>query len=144
MGILKNISIIACLLFCTFAGNANTSQPNAIVVVANFPEGKLQLSQAELRNLFMGTPLDIDLVPFNLPAEHISRVMFNTKVIGLTEHRIQSYWAQMRFSGRKQQPAEVEGAQQALQYLLENPKTITYLPASIAIPKSLQIVLTID
>lgn len=145
MDILKNISVAISLLFiATFTYKVNATDTSAIVVVANYPDSKLKLSQAELRNLFMGTPLDIDLEPFNLPADHISRVMFNTKIIGLTEHRIQSYWAQMRFSGRKQQPKEVSNEQQALEYLINTPKSITYLPSSVAIPNSLQIVLTID
>ncbi|GAC21788.1 hypothetical protein GARC_4851 [Paraglaciecola arctica BSs20135] len=53
------------------------------------------------------TYLSYDLRAIALPPESQTRVLFNTKMVGLTESRIQSCWAQMRFSGRKKPPTEL-------------------------------------
>ena len=88
----------------------------------------------------MGGVIPYDLEAIALPSENHTRVLFNTKVVGLTESRIQSYWAQMRFTGRKKAPKEIESEQLVLEYLKNNQGTIGYLPAGITLPKELTVV----
>lgn len=116
---------------------------SSIWVVANYPEQELKLSPSSIRNLFMGSPLDLGLQPVNLPPGNMNRIQFNTKVIGLTESRIQSYWAQMRFSGRKEAPIELSDEEKVIEYVLANKGAIAYLPAQTKLPDHLQVVLEI-
>lgn len=112
----------------------------SVVVVANLPDKSINLSKQEVRNLFMGGALNYDLNAVALPPRNQTRVLFNTKVVGLTESRIQSYWAQMRFSGRKKPPQELENEASILNYLVENLGAVGYLPADAEIPMELTII----
>lgn len=68
-----------------------------------------------------------------------TRVIFNTKVVGLTESRIQSYWAQMRFTGRRTAPKEIDGSKSIISYLESNEGAVSYLPEGSKIPDGLTI-----
>ncbi|WP_158972519.1 hypothetical protein [Paraglaciecola sp. L3A3] len=117
---------------------------DAIIVVANTDDKSIQLSRQQVRNLFMGGVIPYDLKAVALPPENQTRVLFNTKVVGLTESRIQSYWAQMRFTGRKTAPKEVKSEDLVLKYLENNDGAVGYLPAGIALPNDLTIIYTIQ
>ncbi|MEM5497666.1 hypothetical protein WNY77_09705 [Paraglaciecola mesophila] len=122
-----------------FPAAANTS----IVVVANTDNKKIQLNRQQVRNLFMGGALPYDLEAIALPPDNQTRVLFNTKVVGLTESRIQSYWAQMRFTGRKTAPKELNSERVILDYLKSNEGAVGYLPESLSLPKELTIIYTV-
>lgn len=115
----------------------DTFAKDDVVIVANYQQGELDLTKSEVSRLFMGGVLEIKLKPIALTPRHITRVLFNTKVIGLTESRIQSYWAQMRFSGRKNPPKEFKSEEELLDYMLRTPGTITYLPSDTKVPAPL-------
>ena len=122
-----------------FPAAANTS----IVVVANTDNKKIKLNRQQVRNLFMGGALPYDLEAIALPPDNQTRVLFNTKVVGLTESRIQSYWAQMRFTGRKTAPKELNSERVILDYLKNNEGAVGYLPESLSLPKELTIIYTV-
>ena len=91
-----------CIVILSFLGSIKAAMANdALIIVANTSDASIQLTRQQVRNLFMGGALSYDLNAVALPPENHTRVLFNTKVVGLTESRIQSYWAQMRFTGRK-------------------------------------------
>lgn len=112
-----------------------------VVVVANLGEKNTSMEKAEIRNLFMGG-IGGQLDPVTLSPGIRERHMFNTLIVGLTESRIQSYWAQMRFSGRNHEPVEVESVEAMLRYLLENEGSVGYLPADFPVPRSLTVLYT--
>jgi len=93
---------LPCLLLLSMP-IASTASAEGLKVVAN-TERNIQLSREQVRNLYMGATLGYGLKPVALPASNRHRSMFNTRVIGLAEARIQSYWAQMRFTGRLRPP----------------------------------------
>ncbi|WP_166426126.1 hypothetical protein [Paraglaciecola sp. 20A4] len=115
-----------------------------IIVVANTTDNSIQLNRQQVRNLFMGGVIPYDLTAVSLPPDNRTRVLFNTKVVGLTEARIQSYWAQMRFTGRKRAPREVNNESLLLDYLKESKGAVGYLPASATLPKELTVIYKID
>ena len=117
---------------------------DSIVVVANTQDTTIQLSRQQVRNLFMGGTLSYELRAIALPPQNQTRVLFNTKVVGLTESRIQSYWAQMRFSGRKKPPTELTNVTLVIEYLQSHPGTIAYLPADADIPANLTVLFKIN
>lgn len=142
VGILKNIKLLLCifsLLFC-FGEHAHSEERILILVVANTGGEPLELTKQEVKSLFMGAFIGRDLDAVSLPPSNPTRVLFNTLVLGLTEDRIQSYWAQMRFSGRKKTPLELSDESDVLSYLLETPGAIAYLPASVQVPAELSVV----
>ncbi len=113
---------------------------DAITVVANTQDRSIYLNRQEVRNLFMGGAQHYGLHAIVLPPNNQTRVLFNTKVIGLTEARIQSYWAQMRFTGRKRAPHEEISESSVLEYLKNNKGAVGYLPAGITIPEQLTVI----
>jgi hypothetical protein len=114
-----------------------------VVVVANI-DYDVELSKQEIRNVFMGGTINYDLTAIELPPNNSLRILFNTKVVGLTEARIQSYWAQMRFSGRKKQPKQLQNTNSVIEYLLNNKGAIAYLPANSNIPSELTVVYSVE
>lgn len=131
--------IITLLTFKSFA-----DPEYSLVIVANTEHDANDFTRRDVRNLFMGGALKHDLYARVLPPENKTRVLFNTKVIGLTESRIQSYWAQMRFSGRKVQPKELNNEDDMIEYLKNNKGAIAYLSAESTIPSELTVLLKIE
>lgn len=117
----------------------SSNAAETIIVVANTADKSIQLNRQQVRNLFMGGALPYDLDAVALPPENHTRVLFNTKVVGLTESRIQSYWAQMRFTGRKKAPVEIKNEELVVEYLMTNVGATGYLPAGVAIPEELTV-----
>ena len=119
-------------------------QAEGVLIVANTDDRELKLTRSEVRNLFMGEASDLALNAIALPPDNLTRVLFNTRVIGLTESRIQAYWAQMRFSGRKQPPREFENEAEALQYVLANEGAVGYFSQDTPLPEGLVILYRSD
>ncbi|WP_158972516.1 hypothetical protein [Paraglaciecola sp. L3A3] len=132
--------IIALLLYSGYSASAN----NSILVVANTAITNIELNRQEVRNLFMGSSLSYGLSAIALPPNNHTRILFNTKIVGLTESRIQAYWAQMKFTGRKKAPKELADEQLVLDYLENNQGAVGYLPSYIKIPNGLTILYEID
>ena len=133
------------LLFCVIALVFNPLQTiatvasNQIIIVANLDDHTDNLTREQVRNLFMGASIGRNLEPVALPPHNHTRSLFNAKIIGMAEQRIQSYWAQMKFTGRFTQPKEVQSEQEMLVYLRNNKGSIGYLTADTNIPQGLHI-----
>jgi len=138
---MKNL-LFASLVSLVVSQHAISS--NSIMVIANTQDASIEPTRQEIRNLFMGSVLSYDLKAITLPPENRARVLFNTKVVGLTESRIQSYWAQMRFSGRKTQPKELASEVLVIEYLQTHPGTVSYVSADAEIPNDLTILFQIN
>lgn len=130
------------LLLLVYWCSLHTFASEAIIVVANTPDKSIRLNRQQVRNLFMGGVIPYDLQAIALPPNNQTRVLFNTKVVGLTEPRVQSYWAQMRFTGRKKQPKFLDNELSVLNYLIESQGAVGYLPANTKLPKSLTVLYT--
>lgn len=116
------------------------AEVNNVKVIVHADSANVSMSQNILRNVFMGAGSTSGFEPINLPVEHPARVVFNTKIIGLTESRIQSYWAQMRFSGRAKQPVELPSTASVIAFIQENPNAMSYVPADTALPENVVVV----
>ncbi|WP_412972441.1 hypothetical protein [Glaciecola sp. MF2-115] len=108
----------------------------SLLVVGNV-DPPITLSKSEVKAIFMGGANSHQLKAVALPPENKTRKQFNAKVVGMTESRIQSYWAQMRFSGRQKPPREFANEQQLLDYLLENPGTVAYVSSEVELDERL-------
>ena len=132
------------LLLAVLLAFAAQVQAAGVLIVANTDDRDLQLTRIEVRNLFMGEASDLALDAIALPPDSLTRVLFNTKVVGLTESRIQAYWAQMRFSGRKRPPREFENEAAALRYVLANEGAVGYFSQDTPLPEGLVILYRSD
>lgn len=115
-----------------------------IIVVANTDSEHLSLEKRQVRDIFMKNNSHILLDPVVLAPNIDARFLFNTKIVGLTESRIQSYWAQMRFTGRKKPPKEFVSLQAMLEYVQSNKNTVAYLPGNMPVPLGLTVVYQAD
>ena len=132
------------LLLAVLLAFAAQGQAEGVLIVANTAERDLQLTRIEVRNLFMGEASNLALDAIALPPDNLTRVLFNTKVMGLAESRIQAYWAQMRFSGRKQPPREFEDEAAAMRYVLANEGAVGYFSQDTPLPEGLVILYRSD
>ena len=132
--------IVTVLSLLAFPGRAQEQ----VVVLGNVDDPQMRLQRSEVRNLFMGNLAPEGLTPVVLPPAHPARVVFNTRVVGLTESRVQSYWAQMRFTGRAREPRELRDIPQLLAYLQETPGAVGYVPAGEEIPEGLRVIYRSD
>ena len=140
---LKQPLLLAVLLACVAPVQPQT-HTERVLVVANVEDRDLRLSQREVRSLFMGRGNNPALKVIFLSPENLTRVLFNTKVMGLAESRIQAYWAQMRFSGRKRPPREFENEAEALKYVLANEGAVGYFSQDTPLPEGLTVLYRSD
>ncbi|MDO6695066.1 hypothetical protein Q4574_17340 [Aliiglaciecola sp. 3_MG-2023] len=136
-----NVALLLLILSCLLGvkAHAEDQDPDFILVI-NTQDKELTLSKQQIRHIFMGGSLSNKFKAVNLPSGNQLRIEFNTKIVGLTESRIQAYWAQMKFTGRSKPPMELETPQKALEYLVKTESAITYLPSDIEIPDGLTII----
>ena len=124
--------------------SAFNARAENVLVVANTDDPDLSLTRLEVRKLFMGGLSEASLNPIALPPDSLTRIRFNTEVIRLAESRIQAYWAQMRFSGRKRPPPEFQNEQAALEYVLANEGAVGYFPEDMPLPEGLTVLYRSD
>ena len=120
--------------------HASIAQSNDVLVVANPTSTLSSLSRSEIRQVFMGGTLSRKYEPVGLSVGDKTRIQFNTKVIGLTESRIQSYWAQLLFSGRSKAPKEFDEVNEILNYVATVDNAVGYVPAGTEIPSNLVVI----
>lgn len=133
------ILVAASLMLCSQSILAAETSDAELVVVLNTQEAPT-LTKQQIRHVFMGGRLSRKYKAINLPSGHPLRIKFNTKIIGLTESRIQSYWAQMKFTGRSKPPMEVNSTEELLNQLLETEGAMAYIPASVQVPEGLTVI----
>ena len=130
------------LLFAPGAFAAFASE--RIIIVTHSDNTGVRLSREQIRNLFMGASVGRDLQPVALPPGSRTRSLFNIKIVGLSDSRVQSYWAQMKFTGRRPPPQIVNSEKAMVQYLLDTPDSIGYLTADTDLPEDLIVIYATD
>ena len=130
----------AILIALMLALTAFNSHAGGVMLVSASQELNQSLSREQVRNLYMGASLGYGLKPLALPPRNRLRSRFNTQVIGLPESRIQSYWAQMKFTGRMKAPKTLASENAVLEYLLQNPGSVGYVAADTELPTSIQVI----
>lgn len=128
------------ILFSQFTfANKNSIE---VIVIKNTSNMLKHITKNELRNVFLGRDT-LMFEPVIPPVDTITRIVFNTKIIGLNESRIQSFYAQMRFSGRARPPKELPTIEALLYYIATTKNAITYVPQGTKLPKNVEIIYTI-
>ncbi|WP_143872625.1 hypothetical protein [Catenovulum sediminis] len=140
MGFLGKLLIACICVINVFAIKA--ADATDYFVFTKFPE-PLTLTRQQVKQLYLGARLqvaDIKLEPLVLPAGHRWRAVFNTRVVGLTESRINSYWAQMRFTGKRKPPLEVESIKQMFDLVESKSGILAVAPSDLVDKKLYQVV----
>ncbi|MBT3137187.1 hypothetical protein KL866_19230 [Alteromonas sp. ALT199] len=130
------------LFFLILLSSRIATAQEGVWVVANVTDQGFSLTKGEVRNLFMssGTSKKYVFDPVALSPGNRARAIFNAKIIALPESRIQSYWAQMRFSGRMTPPKEFDNLDALLNYISSTDGAIGYVPADTELPNNVAIV----
>ncbi|ASA58335.1 hypothetical protein BSQ33_20550 [Vibrio gazogenes] len=115
------------------------SQPS-ILVIANAASHLPALTHHEVRQIYLGGTLSRKYQAVTLTVGNPVRILFNTNVIGLTESRIQSYWAQLLFTGRSHPPIELSSVKELLNYVAKTDNAIGYVPTHVALPNNVIVV----
>lgn len=136
MRLLRYLTVILILL----PGWVAAQQEEHIVVITQVDTPLDEVNKTMLRNLYMGNIGLGDITPIALSPGELARSIFNIRVVGLTESRIQAYWAQMRFSGRKQRPVEAVNPQEAILMVESTANTVAYVPAGTPLPDSVKVI----
>jgi hypothetical protein len=147
VNILFRLAICLCVWTMTFISQVASGSENVVIVANLSTQQSSQLPSLDrqaLRNIFLGGVSSRGYLPVGLTPEHEIRQVFNVAVIGLSESRIQSYWAQMRFSGRNKPPPEFATVSALLDYIRNTPNAIGYVPANTEIPSELIVVYVVN
>ena len=124
------------LLLAVLLAFAVQAQAAGVLIVANTAERDLKLTRIEVRNLFMGEASDLALDAIALPPDNLTRVLFNTKVMGLAESRIQAYWAQIASADASARPGSLKMRRQ-LRYVLANEGAVGRFSQDTPLPEGL-------
>lgn len=129
------------VFFLFFLSIRIAAATEGVWVVANVENQAFSLTKAEIRNLYMksGTTT-YELEPVAMSPGNIVRSIFNAKIIALPESRIQSYWAQMRFSGRQAPPVEYDSLEEVINYINNHEGAVGYVPANTVLPENVSVV----
>jgi len=114
------------------------------MVVVNQDADVKSLSRKQIKRIFMEPYSPSHLKPVNLPKGNKTRVVFNTKIIGLPESRISSYWAQMKFSGRGKPPMELDSDSEVLDLIQNSKKHIGYIMETSELPENVKPLFTVQ
>lgn len=133
------IASCSILFICTKA-HADSTHDTKVIIVVNTTDKALTFSKQQIRHIYMGGAMSRQFKAINLPAGNLLRIDFNTKMVGLTESRIQAYWAQMKFTGRSKPPVEFSTTKEVIEYLMAVENAVAYLPSGIKIPDELTVV----
>lgn len=133
-------SLICFILSLSVMSHATVAQHSEVWVIANPSASVDSLSRGEIRQIFMGGTLSRKFDAVSLPVGDSTRIKFNTQVIGLTESRIQSYWAQLLFTGRSKPPKEFPQVEEVLNYVAHVENAVGYVPKGTVLPENLVVI----
>lgn len=142
MGVLMRLLLLIVMLLMPYVTSAT---PNSILVVANTDSLQTTLTKSQVRELYMSgiasfENVGLTLTAVTVPPGNRARLIFNAHVIGLPESRIQSYWAQMQFSGRNAPPVEASNKENMLKYLQQNKGAVGYVLEGTLLPPDINVV----
>lgn len=103
----------------------------AVVVAKDSP--LLELSQYELKKLYLGTdltdPSGARIVPFNQAPKSPDRVAFDSRVLGMSPDQIAQYWIDRKIRGQGGSPKAIGPADLLQRVISKLPHSIAYVRA---------------
>lgn len=132
-----------CFVFCILLlVKVPALAEQSLLVITNVKNIE-KLDKKQIKQIFLSGGR-MGLVPINYPAGDSLRRVFNSNIMGLTEARLQSYWAQMKFTGRAKPPREVPNPQALFSQIDSDIRFIAYIPAVDEIPEGITVIYSIN
>ncbi len=144
---LQQICLIAMLLPVSLLGTHAMASDGDIVVTVSNDSRIDSISKRELIDVFMGR-FDVlengeRVQPVDYSDNPGLRGSFYERLVGKNQKQINAYWSRLVFSGRAKPPVQVDSVEQSIQFILENPTGLAYLPAS-RVSEEMKIVLVLE
>lgn len=114
---------------------------NQLLIITHSQTQTQWVDKKSIKRIYMESANRLKAI--NLPKNNKARAIFNTKIIGLTESRISSYWAQMKFTGRGTPPMVLESDIEAMAFIQKNPGYIAYINSRDELPDNVRVIHTI-
>lgn len=119
---------IFCLLAFFAGAHAATAE---LVVIVNPASGVTSMTRAEVSNVYMARhrvlPSGVAALPLDVAGNAPERQEFYWVLIGKTLAEVNSYWAQVLFSGRASPPQSMADAAAVVDAVAENKGAIAYV-----------------
>ena len=132
----RQLRIIALAVFMLITTIPHSYAEASLYIITNQNSDISELSSNEVRQIYMGGTLSRKLNAISLPVDSSIRKNFNVSIIGLTENRIQSYWAQLFFTGRSSRPKELKTLNEVVDYISSEVNVVAYVPANVELPSN--------
>ncbi len=113
------------LLFAALFGLIATAQAELVVIA--HPEGPVELSQNELRDLYLGRSDHWQVL--ELADGHPLRQAFHQQVTRRNEAQLRAHWSRLVFTGRGTPPRQLNDPQAILGEVARAPNVIGYVEA---------------
>ena len=127
-----------CILWCAnFSPNTYSAAhlPDFKVVMHCTTNCPSQLSRKQLKRIYLQGTSTQGWQPITLPLHHYDMAAFSALVIGLTPSRIQSYWTQLRFTGRGKPPVHVKNYEEGMRILKQQNHFLFFVPQHMPVPQ---------
>ena len=112
---------------------------NADVVVIAHPGGPDNLSEDEVRNLYLNR--SNEATPFEIAEGSDIRREFHDWITGRSNSQLKSFWAEQTFTGEGQPPMEVSDSARMVDEVAATPNSVGYAdPADV--DDSVEVILT--
>ncbi|MDP2560659.1 hypothetical protein [Psychrobium sp. 1_MG-2023] len=137
------ITLLILIAVSPLSANAQLLSSTNIWVISQSNE-KHHFTLSQIKKTYLGLKVDLDsgiaAQAVVMPNHTAIRGLFNAKVIGLTDSRIRSFWAQVNFSGRGKAPLELPKQQDIFDYILANPGTISFVVEGTPLPQGIKVI----
>jgi len=119
------------LISLVSSGATATAEPIAVVVSDKVSVGSL--TQAQLRQIFLGQPTRVGgkkVIPLNLPTDSTERQSFDQAVLGMSPQEVPRFWVDQRIRGKAKPPKTIPSSSTVARLVAKLPGAIGYVPAS--------------
>lgn len=118
------------LRMIALAGLIAAPMAQADVVVIAHPDGPDNLSESEVRNLYLNRSKAA--TPYEIAKGSDVRREFHDWITGRSDSQLQSFWAEQTFTGEGQPPAEVNNSARMVDEVAATPNSVGYAdPADV-------------
>lgn len=107
-----------------------------VVAVVSVKCPVTSLTQNQLTDIFLGRtsrfPDGVPVVPIDQMEGSVARNEFYSNIVGKSTAQIKAHWSKMIFTGRGHPPKMVNGDENVIRRIAENPNVIGYVERSLA------------
>lgn len=115
-----------------FAGAHPSADSSGLAVIVNAESGVVELSRAEVVNIYFGRqrrfPSGQTALPIDLAGQDGEKTEFYARLVDKSLAEVKSYWARLVFSGQGSSPWQAATPEEVLEIVENNRGAIGYIP----------------